>query len=104
AGGRPRPVGPVRGGQPARGGEGVLSPRWTSPIPCCASMVSVRVPCAPQRWLASAVISAALGGGCVFHPPPPLPEELAARRAEEAARKAQVNAGEAMDPDGEEDG
>ncbi len=67
-------------------------------------MVSVRVPCAPQRWLASAVISAALGGGCVFHPPPPLPEELAARRAEEAARKAQVNAGEAMDPDGEEDG
>lgn len=35
----------------------------------------------------------------MFTPPPPLPEELAAQRAEEAARSASVHAGEAATPE-----
>jgi peptidyl-prolyl cis-trans isomerase A (cyclophilin A) len=38
----------------------------------------------------------------VFTPPPPLPEELAAQEAEQAARAASVNAGEAFDPDADD--
>jgi peptidyl-prolyl cis-trans isomerase A (cyclophilin A) len=40
--------------------------------------------------------------GCVFTPPPPLPEELAAQNAEQAARAASVQSGEAYDPDAED--
>ncbi len=36
--------------------------------------------------------------GCVFHAPPPLPEEIAAKQAEEAARKARLAAGRAAKP------
>jgi peptidyl-prolyl cis-trans isomerase A (cyclophilin A) len=49
------------------------------------------------------VTVASLALGCVFTPPPPLPEELAAQKAEEAARAASVKAGEGYDPDAEED-
>ena len=52
---------------------------------------------------AGALTGALTASGCVFTPPPPLPEELAAQRAEEAARAASVRSGEGFDPDAEVD-
>lgn len=46
----------------------------------------------------------ALVAGCVFVPPPPLPEEIAARQAEEKARLTALRAGKGNKPAGETEG
>src|SRR5690606_27590643 len=64
----------------------------------CASVLSSRTLLFPFGALAL------LGGGCVFVPPPALPEEIAAREAEEAAAKADAAADKTQNGEKEEGG